>query len=143
MATLLGLFFIGVSYFATHMHLVPGSESIISQVALGVFGQNAGYYVFQIATMGILVVAANTAFADFPRLSLFLYLLPGTPDGGEADPPALHPAGRRRDRRHRARDARAALLPRADVPVAAQQRQRLAQQVGTAHDKYHCREQVA
>ncbi len=72
MATLLGLFFVGVSYFATHMHLVPGNESIISQVALAVFGQNAAYYVFQIATMGILVVAANTAFADFPRLSSIL-----------------------------------------------------------------------
>jgi amino acid transporter len=72
MATLLGVFFVGVSYFATHMGLAPGSESIISQVALGVFGQNAAYYVFQIATMGILVVAANTAFADFPRLSSLL-----------------------------------------------------------------------
>ena len=72
MATLLGVFFVGVSYFATHMRLVPGSESIISQVALGVFGQNAAYYIFQIATMGILVVAANTAFADFPRLSSVL-----------------------------------------------------------------------
>ena len=72
MATLLGLFFIGVSYFATHMHLVPGSESVISQVARAVFGQNAIYYIFQIATMGILVVAANTAFADFPRLSSLL-----------------------------------------------------------------------
>ena len=41
MATLLGVFFVGVSYFATRMHLVPGSESIISQVALGIFGQNA------------------------------------------------------------------------------------------------------
>ena len=72
MATLLGVFFVGVSYFAVHMHLVPGSESIISQVALGVLGQNAAYYIFQIATMGILVVAANTAFADFPRLSSVL-----------------------------------------------------------------------
>ncbi len=72
MSTLLGLFFVGVSYFATHLRLVPGSESIISQVALAVFGKNAFYYIFQIATMGILVVAANTAFADFPRLSFVL-----------------------------------------------------------------------
>ena len=36
------------------------------------FGKNAFYYFFQIATMGILVVAANTAFADFPRLSSVL-----------------------------------------------------------------------
>ncbi len=72
MATLLGIFFVGVSYLATRLGLVPGGESIISQVAIGVFGQNAAYYVFQIATVGILVIAANTAFADFPRLSSFL-----------------------------------------------------------------------
>jgi amino acid transporter len=72
MATLLGIFFVGVSYLATHMGLVPGNQSIISQVALAVFGENAAYYIFQFATMGILVVAANTAFADFPRLSSVL-----------------------------------------------------------------------
>ena len=72
MSTLLGIFFVGVSFFATRMALVPGNESIISQVAMAVFGKNAAYYVFQIATMGILVVAANTAFADFPRLSSVL-----------------------------------------------------------------------
>lgn len=72
MATLLGLFFLGISYLSTHMGLVPGKETIISQVALSVLGRNAFYYIFQIATMGILVVAANTAFADFPRLSSVL-----------------------------------------------------------------------
>ncbi len=72
MATLLGVFFVGVSYLSTHLGLVPGDESIVSQVALSVFGQNAFYYVFQVATMGVLVIAANTAFADFPRLSSVL-----------------------------------------------------------------------
>ena len=72
MAALLGVFFVGVSYLATHMGLVPGDQSIVSQVAVAVFGRNAFYYVFQFATMGILVVAANTAFADFPRLSALL-----------------------------------------------------------------------
>lgn len=72
MATLLGVFFLGVSYLATHMGLVPGQETIISQVALAVFGTSIFYYVFQIATTGILVIAANTAFADFPRLSSVL-----------------------------------------------------------------------
>ncbi len=72
MATLLGLFFLGVSYLATHMGLVPGEETIISQIALAVFGKNVFYYIFQIATTGILVIAANTAFADFPRLSSVL-----------------------------------------------------------------------
>ena len=72
MATLLGVFFVGVSFLSNHLHLVPGQQTIVSQVALSVFGQNVFYYVFQIATMGILVVAANTAFADFPRLSSVL-----------------------------------------------------------------------
>lgn len=72
MAALLAVFFVGISYLATHMGLVPGNQSIISQVALAVFGRNAFYYVFQFATMGILVVAANTAFTGFPRLSSLL-----------------------------------------------------------------------
>ncbi len=72
MATLLGIFFVGVTFLSTRMGLVPGNQTIISQVALAVFGQNAAYYVFQVATMGILVIAANTAFADFPRLASVL-----------------------------------------------------------------------
>ncbi|MFA5375124.1 MAG: APC family permease [Dehalococcoidia bacterium] len=69
MAIVLGIAFLGVSYLATNMELVPGEETIISQVAHAVFGVNAFYVIFQIATMGILVIAANTAFAVFPRLS--------------------------------------------------------------------------
>ncbi len=72
MATLLGVFFLGITFLADHLHLVPGRETIISQVALAVFGRNIFYYVFQFATVGILVVAANTAFADFPRLASVL-----------------------------------------------------------------------
>lgn len=72
MATLLGLFFLGVSYLATHMGLVPGEQTIISQIAVAVFGTSIFYYIFQIATTGILVIAGNTAFADFPRLSSVL-----------------------------------------------------------------------
>jgi amino acid transporter len=72
MASLLGVFFVGVSFLSNHMGLVPGNQTIVSQVALSVFGQNVFYYIFQITTMGILVVAANTAFADFPRLSSVL-----------------------------------------------------------------------
>jgi hypothetical protein len=41
-------------------------------VALAVFGRGVFYYAFQIATMAILVIAANTAFAGFPRLSSVL-----------------------------------------------------------------------
>ena len=72
MATLLGVFFLGVSFFATHLGLVPSEETIISQVALAVFGTSIPYFIFQISTTGILVIAANTAFADFPRLASVL-----------------------------------------------------------------------
>ena len=55
------------------MGLVPNNdETIVSQIALAVFGVGLPYYIFQIATMGVLVIAANTAFADFPRLSSVL-----------------------------------------------------------------------
>jgi amino acid transporter len=72
MALLLAVFFVGVSFLSTRMSLVPGDQSIVSQVALAVFGHNAFYYIFQFATMGILVVAANTAYAGFPRLASVL-----------------------------------------------------------------------
>ena len=72
MAICLSTFFLGISFLANHMHLVPGNQTIISQTALAVFGPNVIYYVFQIATMGILVVAANTAFSGFPRLASVL-----------------------------------------------------------------------
>lgn len=72
MAFLLGSFFLGVSFLATQMGLVPGEETIISQVARAVLGTSLPYYIFQMATMGILVIAANTAFADFPRLASIL-----------------------------------------------------------------------
>ena len=72
MATLLGIFFLGVSYLATKMGLVPGEETIISQIAVAVFGTTVPYYIFQVATTGVLVIAGNTAFADFPRLSSVL-----------------------------------------------------------------------
>jgi len=60
-------------FLQTRLQLVPEeTTTIISQIALSVFGQNVLYYLFQIATIAILVVAANTAFADFPRLSSIL-----------------------------------------------------------------------
>ncbi len=72
MATILGVAFLGISYLAVHLQLVPGEQTIISQIAQAVFGTSILFYIFQIATTGILIVAANTAFADFPRLSSVL-----------------------------------------------------------------------
>src|SRR5439155_12064402 len=42
---------------------------VLSQLGRHVFGTNVAYYLLQYATFALLVLAANTAFADFPRLS--------------------------------------------------------------------------
>lgn len=48
-------------------------ETVISQLANVIFGgRNVAYYYIQFATMSILVLAANTAYSDFPRLAYFL-----------------------------------------------------------------------
>lgn len=73
MAAILAVLFLGVSSLARHFGVMPsGSETVLSQVARHVFGGGLVYYVFQYATFAILVLAANTAFADFPRLSSIL-----------------------------------------------------------------------
>ena len=76
MAILLGTMFVGISWLAAKMHIVPSnSKTVIAQAAQAVFGSGAvGHALFlftQAATMLILVLAANTSFADFPRLASF------------------------------------------------------------------------
>ncbi|HEX8100532.1 MAG TPA: APC family permease [Actinomycetota bacterium] len=79
MGSLLGVMFLGLSIMAARLHVVPDPEekvTVIAQVARGVFGRTGlgtGLFVMvQIATMLILVLAANTSYADFPRLASFL-----------------------------------------------------------------------
>jgi amino acid transporter len=71
MATILGSLFFGVSVLAHRLEPVPleVGESVFSQMGRAVFGGGVLYYVLQFATAAILVLAANTAYADFPRLS--------------------------------------------------------------------------
>jgi amino acid transporter len=70
MAVILGTLFFGVSVLAHHLHPYPSEEeTVISQMSRAVFGEGIYYWVLQLATAGILVLAANTAYADFPRLS--------------------------------------------------------------------------
>jgi len=71
MAVLAITMFTGISYLAHAYQVVPSeTETVVSQIARGVFGgRNVLYYVVQGVTMLILVLAANTAFADFPRLA--------------------------------------------------------------------------
>lgn len=71
MATILGGFFFGISLLADHLRPLPThDETLLSQMARVVFGGDTPlYYFVQFTTMAILFLAANTAFADFPRLS--------------------------------------------------------------------------
>ena len=63
--------FVGVTFLATAVGAMPSeTETIVSQVGRSVFGTGTLlYYALQAATTLILVLAANTAYADFPRLS--------------------------------------------------------------------------
>ncbi len=74
MATLLALMYVGTSFLALTSGAMPAAsgESVLSQISRSTFGYSPFYYVLQFATMGILVLAANTSFADFPRLSSIL-----------------------------------------------------------------------
>jgi amino acid transporter len=75
MAVLLATMFIGTSVMAYFYHVHPHeNETVISQFARIVFTGPMGwfYYVIQGTTALILVLAANTSFADFPRLSSLL-----------------------------------------------------------------------
>lgn len=75
MAVILGTSFFGLSVLAQHLEPLKDEEGLIrdtvlAQMAEQVYGgRNIFFYVTQFATFGILVLAANTAYADFPRLS--------------------------------------------------------------------------
>ncbi|MGH8905556.1 MAG: APC family permease [Egibacteraceae bacterium] len=69
--------FLGISYLATHIPGVVAFEgatrTVTSQIAAAVFGdRTAGFFLVQIVTAAILILAANTAYADYPRLSSVL-----------------------------------------------------------------------
>jgi amino acid transporter len=78
MGAVLGVLFLGLSVLSTKTHPIPyksGTPTVISQVGKGVFGGGSVgtglFYMLQAGTMLILVLAANTSFADFPRLASF------------------------------------------------------------------------
>ncbi len=78
MGVTLGVCFLGLSFLATKVHPSPygdGSPTVISQVGKQVFGASGAggvlYVLLQAATLLILCLAANTSFADFPRLANF------------------------------------------------------------------------
>ncbi len=70
MATILGTLFLGLSILARHLNPYPSHDTtVLAQMGIQVFGSGAIFFVLQIATALILTLAANTAYADFPRLS--------------------------------------------------------------------------
>jgi amino acid transporter len=78
MGSLLGVMFLGLSMMAARVRAMPyddGVPSVISQVGKLAYGESALghalFYSLQAGTMLILVLAANTSFADFPRLASF------------------------------------------------------------------------
>jgi hypothetical protein len=71
--------FLGVSWLAVHMHAAPtttGTPSVLSEIARATFpaGSVAAfmYWIVQVVTLAVLVLAANTSYQGFPRLSALL-----------------------------------------------------------------------
>jgi amino acid transporter len=78
MGSILAVLFLGLSILSTRTHAIPyenGTPTVISQIGKVVFGGglvgHSLFYALQAGTMLILVLAANTSFADFPRLASF------------------------------------------------------------------------
>lgn len=74
MIVILGAMFLGTSVLAYYYGAAPheGGETVVSQIAREVIGTGPAYGALQLATALILVLAANTAYADFPRLASLL-----------------------------------------------------------------------
>jgi amino acid transporter len=73
LGAILILLFLGISALSYAFGVAPlHGETVNSQLARRIFGESPLYYLVQIVTMLILILAANTSFADFPRLASFL-----------------------------------------------------------------------
>ena len=69
-ATILGGLFLGIAVLAEHLRpTLSPDETILSTMGHAVFGDGPLYFLLQVSTVAILTLSANTAFADFPRLS--------------------------------------------------------------------------
>ena len=75
MGLFFGAIFLGMSFLASQLGILPDpneQETVISQLTRTFVGVGPYYYLVQVSTAILLVLAANTAFADFPRLSSIL-----------------------------------------------------------------------
>jgi amino acid transporter len=69
--------FIGITVLSVLLHVrvneeIAASRSVLSQIGETVFGRTFPYFLLQGLTAGILILAANTSYQDFPRLSAIL-----------------------------------------------------------------------
>ncbi len=74
MAVILGSTFFMISIIGSWMRVIPNeSQSALAIMGEQVFGgDNPLFWVLQLATTAILILAANTAYADFPRLAAII-----------------------------------------------------------------------
>lgn len=73
MAILLGVMLLGITFLTSALGIAPvAGETVVSQIGRHVFGGGPFYLFLQAATALILVLAANTSFVSFPRLSAIL-----------------------------------------------------------------------
>jgi amino acid transporter len=74
-AAIFATLFLGISFMASSIGIIPDpheEQTVLSQIARLVFGEGYFFVLIQLATVLVLALAANTAFADFPRLASFL-----------------------------------------------------------------------
>lgn len=69
--------FIGITIMSVLLHVrvneeIAASRSVLSQISETVFGRTLPFFLLQGLTAGILILAANTSYQDFPRLSAIL-----------------------------------------------------------------------
>ncbi len=73
MAAILGFLLLGVTALSQVLHIVPKEgTTVLGEIGKAVYGGGFFYYALQVATMAILVLAANTSFTGFPRLASVL-----------------------------------------------------------------------
>ncbi|OBQ09060.1 MAG: amino acid permease [Anabaena sp. LE011-02] len=73
LGVILGFMFVGITYLANIYHIVPGeAQTVVSLLGRAILGTGPVYYFLQVVTLLVLMLAANTSYADFPRLCYFL-----------------------------------------------------------------------
>ncbi|MDB9309092.1 APC family permease [Aphanizomenon sp. CS-733/32] len=73
LGVILGFMFVGITYLANIYHIVPEEgQTVVSLLGRVILGTGPVYYFLQIVTLLVLMLAANTSYADFPRLCYFV-----------------------------------------------------------------------